>query len=229
MIILIYGLTQELDDNGDILIYSKYLTYEEITNLSVSIYKNEFTDGEENFLGVPDTTIWTQNLGDRLTKNYTYRFKYKLPGSQDSNGTYVFHVMRKNVADMNFKIKVDYTNLSNPYFIELTQGGSNKFTDLIKNSFGFLTYPFELISNIFTRYINLTDTGHYILHIPEMKNPIGEVVLIQSQNWDLGDLMRSNDNVFTFYKTVKMALSGVICLGFGIFSFKKIMGVLSNG
>ena len=60
----------------------------------------------------------------------------------------------------------------------------NNFRTLLNNKLGFLTYPFELFANVINRFLNLND-GTGLIHIPEIKVPNFDFVLIQEQDYNL--------------------------------------------
>lgn len=60
----------------------------------------------------------------------------------------------------------------------------NNFRTLLNNKLGFLTYPFELFANVINRFLNLND-GTGLIHIPEIKVPNFDFILIQEQDYNL--------------------------------------------
>lgn len=71
-------------------------------------------------------------------------------------------------------------------------------------TFGFLTYPFELVVNIFNKIINI-NFEEPILYIPELKDPFTNTTFLVATTYNLNDAANINSttkNIYNIYLIV---------------------------
>ena len=69
---------------------------------------------------------------------------------------------------------------------------SDWFDDIstfFNNKLGFLVYPFTFIVDILNRYLDLNDTGSYVISIPNITVPFFDLNIINATSYDLADLL----------------------------------------
>ena len=97
----------------------------------------------------------------------------------------------------------------------VVQEKEDKFTQLLnffKERFGFLTYPFEFISNFINRCIAL-DFNEPILHIPEMYEPFFNNKIFSGVDYNFNSLL--NNTTFAYVHSIYLvAVDAILIIGF---------------
>lgn len=68
----------------------------------------------------------------------------------------------------------------------------DELSTYFNNKLGFLVYPFTFITDTLNRYLNLEDTGHYVIFIPDIKAPLFDTVIFSATSYDLADLLKNS-------------------------------------
>ena len=101
----------------------------------------------------------------------------------------------------------------------------NNFRTLLNNKLGFLTYPFELFANVINRFLNLND-GTDLIHIPEIKVPNFDFVIIEEQEFDLKSLYNTGaiKTIHTIYLYFVDIILIIALVNLAINKFKSTIG-----
>lgn len=91
---------------------------------------------------------------------------------------------------------------------------------------GFLSYPFTWILEILNRFLNLTDTGHYIISWSSLKVPNFNFNIINSGSYDLATLLQNStiNRFHELYFTITNALMLLAFFGLCMNTYNKIFG-----
>lgn len=94
----------------------------------------------------------------------------------------------KKVADAFGDILKSLFVPENDYF----KNWFDELSTYFNNKLGFLVYPFTFITDTLNRYLNLEDTGHYVISIPDIKAPLFDTVIFSATSYDLADLLKNS-------------------------------------
>lgn len=106
----------------------------------------------------------------------------------------------------------------------------NNFDELIdyfKDRFGFLTYPFEFIADLFTRILNI-QYGEPIIHIPKLYIPTNNQKIFNGLDYNLNTIL-DNSAIKNIYNIYLIAVDFIIVLGVIVLAKNTIMEVFGNG
>lgn len=176
----------EYVDSTTVRIRTQPFTFNEIINLKCY---TKFEDGDfSQNRNIYNYTIQTENsiYDDGIKENYIDLYYFYLDIQVDGNYTFQFYIIdTKNITESSINVDINEFIINN---IDNIEKFNDKMIAWSKLHFGFLTYPFELIINIFGRIINI-NYEQPILKIPELKDPFTKVVFLNSINYDFNNIL----------------------------------------
>lgn len=95
----------------------------------------------------------------------------------------------------------------------------------VLSKLGFLSYPFEFISNLFNKISNITTTTS--LHIPNIKLPGIDVNVIPATTFNLLETFQK-EGIVGYYNLLKLVTNGLLVFGFISLCFKKFNEFFKN-
>lgn len=95
------------------------------------------------------------------------------------------------------------------------------FMDWFEEKLGFLGQPITFTINFLNRFLNLTDTGHYVIHWSDIKVPLFDYVIIQSGEIDLASFLQ-NPIINTIHNVTFVIINGGIGIAFLMLCGKKL-------
>lgn len=101
----------------------------------------------------------------------------------------------------------------------------NAFKDNFLDKLGFLSYPFELIADIFDRYMNIATNS--VIEIPQIKEPFTGGVLIEATSVNLKEIFEYGA-IGTIYGIYRSCVSVLIIVMFLNFAIKKYDEFVKN-
>lgn len=102
----------------------------------------------------------------------------------------------------------------------------NQLVNFFKERFGFLTYPFEFVSDILKRVLNI-NYSEPIIKIPELREPFYNYKILDVVEFNFNSLLENNIYLY-LHNIYLIAVDFILIFCFIKFSFSVLMGVLSN-
>ncbi len=176
----------EYIDTTTVRIRTQPFSFNEIINLKCS---TKFEDGEYqenrniyNYSIDSGNTFYDNETG--VKENIVDLYYFYIDVNVDGNYFFQFYnIENKNTTEGSIYVDINQFVIDNVDNIE-------KFTDKMvawsKLHFGFLTYPFELIINIFGRVQNIT-IEEPVLTIPTLKDPFTKTIILNQTSYNLKD------------------------------------------
>lgn len=97
----------------------------------------------------------------------------------------------------------------------------------LEEHLGFLYESFVLLDDLISIFIeDMERTGNFVIHIPELKLPWNNYVILEAREFDYAALINSNDilqSVFTMFRMVCSCLMCLFIVYLGKRKFEKIM------
>lgn len=103
----------------------------------------------------------------------------------------------------------------------------NQLINFFKERFGFLTYPFEFISDFFDRVLNI-NYSEPIIKIPELKDPFYNNTIFNGVEFNFNSLLENNIYLY-LHNIYLVVVDFIFIFGFIKGSFAIFMEVLANG
>lgn len=216
-----------------------FLTYDFISDEEIFIYTQKFSGEEILKLDCDystDMENWTrceiQSIHDLQNNIDNYRFYFNC--YEDGNyyvrfynqitGEYTFssiHVLFEEILKYEKSIGNWDNNSDNSKFSNLVQ--------YFKDRFGFLTYPFEFIIDLFTRISKIEVNEEPIIHIPELRDPFFNYKILDATDFNFNDLIKENTIFKTIHNLYLMSVDVILIISFIALSKRKIEEVFGNG
>ena len=212
----------EYIDTTTVRIRTQPFSFNEIINLKCS---TKFEDGEYqenrniyNYSIDSGNTFYDNKTGVKETIVDLYYFYIDV--NVDGNYFFQFYnIENKNTTEGSIYVDINQFIIDNIDNIE-------KFTDKMvawsKLHFGFLTYPFELIINIFGRVQNIT-IEEPILTIPTLKDPFTKTVILNQTSYNLKDAVNMSETSSLLYD-IYLVFADVILIFLFLLLCKKTFG-----
>lgn len=107
---------------------------------------------------------------------------------------------------------------------------SNLATDFMNwfdEKLGFLGQPITFTIDFLNRFINLNDTGHYVIHVPNINVPLFDYPIIQGFDYDLASTLQDT-NINRIHTITFVIINGTIGIAFLILCGKKLDDILGQ-
>lgn len=196
-------------------------------------YKCLYTNDSSNL----DYSTWSEmNMGtiNNIKLNTTeYYFYFTVPtDSENCMYYFVFYDYKQNAYGYPSSLTCDFDYMNE--YCDKIQGvldeEKNRFQELLnffKERFGFLTYPFEFIADLFNRILNI-DYGEPIIRIPKLYIPGSEQKIFDGYEYNFNNVLENNviSNIYNIYL---VAVDFILVIGVVVLSYDTIMEVFGNG
>lgn len=183
------------------------------------------------------STIPWQKMGigtftnTQINETEYYYFLDVPTNSENCTYLFVFYDNTLNLYGNISTLTCDFTYM-NDYADKVQESisvGNDKLDYLLqyfKQRFGFLTYPFEFISDFFKRILNINFTEP-IIRIPELREPFYNYKIFNGVEFNFNSLL---DNSFYLYlhNIYLVAVDFILIIGLIKVGFGLLMEVLSN-
>jgi len=211
-------------------ISSQYFSQYEVTDQYVAYYTNDTSILE-------DYSSWnTLNIAtfkDTKTGQTNYYYFFNMP-SDSENTTYYFVLYNKITGQYGSvsSLTLDFNSMWE--YSEQLKNDNNvvnsrfdKLIEYIKERFGFILYPFELIGDIFNRFYNI-NWEEPIIKIPALNVPVFGQVLTEEFTYNFNDLL--DNTTIKYIHTIYLVFADVILI-FAVIQFgmKVFEEVFVNG
>ena len=215
-------LSYEYVSDTEIIVTTQKFYLEELEKLEASFRKD--VEGEEE--------IWTdmqvRSFYNELARKETYQFYTSITNEDGTaDGVYYFRFYNKELDDYTFAtLNLNFSNIVE-YQKNLEEGNSllQKYISFFKERFGFLTYPIELVYNIYNRITTIQDGGNTI-HIPDIYEPFTNTKIITATSFDF-DALLFNDTLKNLHDIYLIVVDAIIVFGVSNLVYKKLMEVLA--
>lgn len=219
-------LNYEYIDENNILLTTQKFYEEEILKVNCLWAKDLTTDTlhDENRWNESNVRCYQDENGnfyyqfylevnnEDLTGDGTYFCKFYLPEFEtESYATFTLEFDKlKAIIEEQIKINQQF----------------DKFVTFFKDRFGFLTYPFELMSDIFTKMRKIK-FEEPVIKIPEIKEPFTKVKLISATEFNFNNMLE-NEVLNDVHEIYLMVVDAIIAFGLAMFAKKKLEHVLNK-
>lgn len=211
-------------------IYSQYFTQHEVTNQYVAYYTND-TSILEDYSSWSSLNIAT--FKDTKTGQTNYYYFFNMP-SDSENTTYYFVLYNKITGQYGSvsSLTLDFDKMWE--YSEQLKNDNNvvnsrfdQLIEYIKERFGFILYPFELIGEIFNRFYNI-NWEEPIIKIPALNVPVFGQVLTEEFTYNFNTLL--DNTTIKYIHTIYIVFADVILI-FAVIQFgmKVFEEVFVNG
>lgn len=119
-----------------------------------------------------------------------------------------------------------FTKLFIPDAETMTNLGTD-FMDWFDKKLGFLAQPITFTINFLNRFLSLNDTGHYLIHVPNIKVPLFDATIINGFDYDLASALE-NENVKRMHDVTFVIINGTIGIAFLMLCAKKYDDVFGS-
>lgn len=213
------------------------------TNLSASVKinaENAIVDNSNTTKGILGTVKAIFSTITNLPKNIANSIGGFFTALGDKIGgffTNLINSMSNFFSDLGNRIGTFFDNLltgildglkalfipSDDYFTNWI----DDFTTAFKNKLGFLTYPFDLFADVINRFSNLSDSSG-IIHIPEVKVPNFDFVIIEDQDFSLKDLY-DYENIRVIHTIYLSFIDIMLIISLVNLALKQFNDIVGNG
>lgn len=101
------------------------------------------------------------------------------------------------------------------------------FMDWFDLKLGFLAQPLTFTIDFLNRFLNLEDTGHYLIKVPDIKVPLFDYTIIHGFNYDLASALE-NSNIKRVHDVTFVIINGLIVIAFLGLCVKKYISVFGG-
>lgn len=208
-------------DTTTVRIRTQPFTFNEIINLKCS---TKFEDGEyQENRNIYNYTVDTGNtiyddVGDEYVKDDTIELSYFYIDVK-VDGLYYFqfyNIENKKYTEGSIQVDINKFIIDN---VENIDNFTDKMVAWSKLHFGFLTYPFELIINIFGRVQNISEEEP-ILTIPTLKEPFTKTIILNQTSYNLKEAVNISETS-SFLYNIYLVLVDVILIFLFVMLCKK--------
>lgn len=186
-----------------------FLTYKRVNDEFIIKTQNFTLEDIQKYQGlyvkdsdfVTDYSQWQQMIlgsyNNTQLNQTEYYFYIKVPkNSENCIYYFVFYDYNQQKYGSPSSLNCDFTAM-NEYVDKVsgvTEKKKTKFEELIeyfRERFGFLTYPFEFISNLFNRFLTI-QFEEPILDIPDIYEPFTNSKIISAKSFNLNSILENN-------------------------------------
>lgn len=215
-------LDYEYVSDSEIYITTQKFFLKELIDLqcfySKDINKNDY--GNNSFW----TKVETRSFKDDLSGDEVYQFYFSVK-NDDLKGNGVYTVKFYNI----FLNKYTYSSINIDFEKILEKDGSilYRYVSFFKQRFGFLVYPIELFSNVFTK-LNSVEFSDPRFNIPDIYEPFTRTRIISAVDFNFNSILNNNE-VFKNIHNIYLILVDVIII-FALLNLakKNVMEVFSR-
>ena len=199
-------------------------------------YKCLYTNSLALATESPEKWDTMENVGsiNNFQLNKTeYYFYIRVPSnSEDCTYFFCFYDSKKNEygnpssLDCRFDKMNDYSD-EVAGVVTTKKSKLNQLLDFFKARFGFLTYPFEFISDLLNRILNI-EYNEPIINIPEIYIPNTDIKIFNGMQYNFNSILE-NQAISNIYNIYLIAVDFIIVIGVLILAKNTLLEVLGNG
>lgn len=216
------------ESDSSFIIRTQYILQDKALSLKC-LYTDMLENEEISTWNVMDYEIMSSGYTD-YSEWYFY-FKIPVIGAEDKTYKIAFYGYLVDklgsvvTYEFNYEQVLDY--VENELGKDL--GFSVKFNTTLrwfKVRFGFLTYPFEFVSDVGSRILSI-EFEEPVLNIPELREPVGDQKLLSAINYNFNSLLE-NDTFEFVHNIYLISVDFIIIVSLIGLAYKVIMGVFSK-